>query len=73
MNQALPSLPPLQMATTATSGAKGGSQGGASGGVSGGDWIINSGAGSSSGMTTKTWLMLAITGAVAWALFKKKA
>ncbi len=70
MTPALPPLPPLQLATTATSGAKGGSQGGASGGVQSGDWIINSGAGSSSGMNTKTALLLAVGGA-AWYLLKK--
>ena len=67
MNPALPPLPPLQMAST--SGAKGGSQGGF-GGASSGDWNVNSGAGASSGMSTKTWLLLAVAGG-AWFLLKR--
>lgn len=69
MTPALPALPPLQMAST--SGAKNGDQGGSLGGVNSGDWIINSGAGSTSGITTKTMLIAAV-GVVAWMLFKKR-
>ncbi|WP_300758477.1 hypothetical protein [Janthinobacterium sp.] len=65
----MPSLPPLQMA--ATSGSKNGDQGGSAGGVRGGDWIINSGAGSTSGITNKTMIIAAV-GVVAWLLLKKR-
>lgn len=69
MTPAMPAMPPLQMA--ATSGAKNGDQGGSAGGLNTGDWIVNSGAGSTSGITTKT-MMIAAVGVVAWALFKKR-
>lgn len=69
MTPAMPSLPPLQMAST--SGAKNGDQGGSAGGINTGDWIINSGAGATSGITNKTMIIAAV-GVVAWLLLKKK-
>lgn len=72
MTPALPPLPPLQLANSsgANADAKGGSMGGG-GGISSGDWNVNQGSGDQ-GMTSKTWMMVAAAGAVAFLLFKKK-
>lgn len=44
---------------------------GSGGGISSGDWNVNQGGGDQ-GMTSKTWMMVAAAGAVAFLLFKKK-
>ncbi|WP_426079279.1 hypothetical protein [Janthinobacterium sp. PSPC3-1] len=68
----MPALPPLQLSASsgANADAKGGYQG-SGGGISSGDWNVNQGSGDQ-GMTSKTWMMVAAAGAVAFLLFKKK-
>ncbi|SFU99629.1 hypothetical protein [Pseudoduganella namucuonensis] len=63
----MPSLPPMQMSSSAT--ATGGSAGGGSAGISSGDWSVNF---AGNQMTGTTWVIIALAALAAVVLLKKR-